>query len=48
MKKKYEVPELEITNFNVKETLMTIGDIEPYAATMDPGQIASGSDSPWD
>lgn len=37
MKKNYEAPKLEITNFNVKDTLMTIedGDIEPYAATVE-------------
>ncbi len=48
MRKNYEAPKLEITNFNVEDTLMTV-NIEPYAATVDGGgSIASGDTDPED
>ena len=52
MRKNYEAPKLEITNFNVEDTLMTV-NIEPYAATVDGGgsvasTSASDPENPWD
>ena len=48
MRKNYEAPKLEITNFNVEDTLMTV-NIEPYAATVEAGGSIGDPDpeDPW-